>query len=231
MMRIIRRIVLLSVILSCSSSVHAQLTSPQVGWQAELSRLAHNVSGSVTIVDENTIRVDDFTYDGGGIDVFFYLGRENTKTAFQSGLPIGPQLLGTAYNGTGPPLVIDLPAGQTMQGWNAVSVWCVTAAANFGSGTFAPVASPLAGDFNDDGSVDAADYVAWRNGLGGEYDESDYDQWRAHFGTTSASAAAPNPSPLPMSAVPEPISVNLLVCATVMWVARMVPARRWSSRR
>ena len=39
-----------------------------------------------------------------------------------------------------------------------------------------------AGDFNNDGSVDAADYVVWRNGLGTIYTQSDYDTWRANFG-------------------------------------------------
>ena len=46
--------------------------------------------------------------------------------------------------------------------------------------TWADVAVPsLPGDFNWDGRVDTADYVVWRKGLGTEYDESDYDVWRA----------------------------------------------------
>jgi hypothetical protein len=189
---------------------HAQLTSPLIGWRAELNKVAHNVSGSVTILDENTVRVDDFTYDGGGIDVFFYLGQDNTRNSFINGLKIGPQLLGTAYNGSQPPLLIDLPAGQTLEGWNAVSVWCVTAAANFGSGTFAPVADMLEGDFNADGQVDSADYVAWRNGLGAAYQPGDYDKWRRNFGTGSAAAAASNSAVL-LTSVPEPALFPLLI--------------------
>ena len=34
----------------------AALISPQIGWQAALSQLAHNVSGTATILDEDTIR-------------------------------------------------------------------------------------------------------------------------------------------------------------------------------
>jgi hypothetical protein len=56
----------------------------------------------------------------------------------------------------------------------------------------------IAGDFNDDGVVDAADYVVWRDGLGTIYAQSDYDEWRANFGQTggrglSMSRAVPEP--------------------------------------
>jgi hypothetical protein len=59
----------------------------------------------------------------------------------------------------------------------------------------------LAGDYNQDGNVDAADYVAWRNdpaAFGG--DPAGYDTWRGNFGTTtmgSANAAS-------IASVPEP---------------------------
>jgi autotransporter-associated beta strand protein len=55
------------------------------------------------------------------------------------------------------------------------------------------------GDFNDDGSVDAADYTIWRDNLSGTFnlngngnetggsagvvDQADYDLWRANFGS------------------------------------------------
>jgi hypothetical protein len=43
------------------------------------------------------------------------------------------------------------------------------------------------GDFNTDGTVDAADYVVWRNGLGSKYTQADYDLWRVNFGQTGSS--------------------------------------------
>jgi hypothetical protein len=215
--------ILLIVALFVAKSADAQLTSPQVGWRAEFTKIpttSHNVSGSVSIVDENTVRVDNFTYDGGGLDVRFYLGHENTTNAFKSGLAIGSQLFGTSYDGTQLPLVIDLPAGQTLEGWNAISVWCVDVSVSFGSGTFVPANSPLEGDFNDDGWVDSADYVVWRNGLGGAYQPNDYDEWRANFGASSATAAAPNPAPFPMISVPEPAILPLLVALGTMGFIR-----------
>jgi hypothetical protein len=42
----------------------------------------------------------------------------------------------------------------------------------------------LQGDYNHDGSVDAADYIIWRKTLN---TQDKYDEWRANFGTTSGS--------------------------------------------
>ena len=51
-------------------------------------------------------------------------------------------------------------------------------------GTFQLTVVPesLPGDFNQDGTVDAADFVVWRKGLGTTYTQSDYAIWRANFG-------------------------------------------------
>ena len=66
--------------------------------------------------------------------------------------------------------------------------------------TFVPVTP---GDYNQNGTVDAADYVVWRKGLGTTYTQADYDVWRANFGQTIGSGAA-LPSAEPLPAVPEP---------------------------
>jgi hypothetical protein len=79
---------------------------------------------------------------------------------------------------------------------------------------------PPPGDFNQDGTVDAADYVVWRKGLGITYTQADYDLWRAHFDETAPSGTAlPKTDALP-PAVPEPstfalsglVITNLLAC-------------------
>jgi len=65
----------------------------------------------------------------------------------------------------------------------------------------------LLGDYNEDGTVDAADYVVWRrtniNGQQG------YDDWRANFGNSSPGGGSGDS----LGAVPEPISALLLVFA------------------
>ena len=80
------------------------------------------------------------------------------------------------------------------------------------------VAAGLAGDFNGDGSVDAADYVVWRKFDG---TPSGYDEWRSNFGATLDSGSTVAwPS---HAAVPEPASTLLLLfgAAAGIWRRRV----------
>jgi parallel beta-helix repeat protein len=72
--------------------------------------------------------------------------------------------------------------------------------AAFDIGAYEWAASQILGDFNEDGSVDMADYVKWRKSGG---TAAEYNQWRANFGATSGGASAN------ATATPEP--ANLLV--------------------
>jgi hypothetical protein len=79
------------------------------------------------------------------------------------------------------------------------------------------------GDYNDDGSIDAADYVVWRkmqsqtatyftgaDGDGsGMIDAADYNLWRGRFGSVVQSTASA------ADLVPEPAAVILLLSASV----------------
>jgi T5SS/PEP-CTERM-associated repeat protein len=69
----------------------------------------------------------------------------------------------------------------------------------------------LPGDFNGDGSVDAADYVIWRKGLGTIYTQDDYDDWRANFGGLAPGAGASAGAQATKTGVPEPASCILLL--------------------
>jgi hypothetical protein len=82
------------------------------------------------------------------------------------------------------------------------------------SGEFTIVPA-IPGDFNFDGSVDAADYVVWRKTEGSA---ADYNWWRSHFGQTAGSGAALPSRPLP--AVPEP------ACLALAAGALLLPLRR-----
>ena len=79
----------------------------------------------------------------------------------------------------------------------------------------------LAGDYNLNGVVDAADFVVWRKGLGTLYTQSDYIVWRAHFGRTAGSGS----STVANAAVPEPSTLVLLVTAATGVCSR----RRWAA--
>jgi hypothetical protein len=68
-------------------------------------------------------------------------------------------------------------------------------------------ATGLAGDYNHNGIVDAADYVVWRSNpsaFGG--DPAGYNTWRSHFGNSLSGSG----SALGTTAVPEPTSMLLL---------------------
>jgi hypothetical protein len=75
----------------------------------------------------------------------------------------------------------------------------------------------LFGDYNGNGVVDAADYVVWRDRVGGGgtlpndntpgIGQDDYNQWRTNFGRT------PGLNSAGIAPVPEPAAA-LVVCAT-----------------
>jgi hypothetical protein len=76
--------------------------------------------------------------------------------------------------------------------------------------------SSLPGDFNGDGSVDAADYVVWRKTDG---TQDGFDAWRTNFGRTNGAGAGSagyrlGASAEPSSAaVPEPTAMLLTLAA------------------
>ncbi len=79
------------------------------------------------------------------------------------------------------------------------------------------------GDFNHDGTVNAADYVVFRKGVGTTYSPTDYDAWRAHFGQSYTSGAGAGAT---LAAVPEPGTALLLVVGGAMVIASLRGRRR-----
>jgi parallel beta-helix repeat protein len=79
--------------------------------------------------------------------------------------------------------------------------------AAFDIGAYEWFANQLTGDFNADGSVDMADYIAWRK-AGGTMAE--YNEWRANFGDTGGSGA------VHAAATPEPPVATLLAIAWLL---------------
>lgn len=55
-----RIIIIAAISLSFLKSARGQSAYPRTGWSATLSTLAHQVSGTATIVDEDTFRLDNF---------------------------------------------------------------------------------------------------------------------------------------------------------------------------
>jgi hypothetical protein len=91
----------------------------------------------------------------------------------------------------------------------------------------------VTGDYNGNGTVDAADYVLWRDTLNqagmnlpadgnnnNMIDAGDYDVWKSRFGRTSGVGSAAN------SSVPEPTTLTLLLFGMLAAVARRRMAHR-----
>jgi hypothetical protein len=65
---------------------------------------------------------------------------------------------------------------------------------------------PETGNFNQDNSFDAADFVAWRKGFGTTYTTTGYNEWRSHFGQPAGSGALSHDA-----TIPEPATVVMLL--------------------
>ncbi len=110
----------------------------RVGWETELITRQHRVSGTARIIDNCTIEITNFNYDGRGIVVQAYTGSGNDFFGAAAG-PISPDLVGTAYeNAT---VRFTLPDNRSLDSFDAISIWCVEVGVSFGDGIFEPPGS------------------------------------------------------------------------------------------
>ena len=165
-----------------------------------------------TSVDGNTAPGAGWDKAGGANANF--LSELNLTEAGFSFPALGELTIGSAYNssifGNGPgdlSFTIGHIAGAVLSG----SVEYIGVA---------PVGG-VAGDYNDNDVVDAADYTIWRNHLNqtfqlqneggispGVVDAADYAFWKSRFGATSGSGAGAASD----AAVPEPVAMVLFAC-------------------
>ena len=124
----------------CASGLQGAVT---VGWTGEFQTYFHDVSGTVTIQDSNTIAFENFNYDdlGNPPAVYFYLTDDLGDV--ESGFILGTLLTGTVYNDDN--FTLDLAAtGKSLSDFSAISVWCEDFNVDFGSTVFA-VPEPSSG--------------------------------------------------------------------------------------
>jgi hypothetical protein len=81
--------------------------------------------------------------------------------------------------------------------------------------------NPLPGDYNNDGAVDAADYVVWRKTDG---TQSGYNTWRSYFGQAAGGGAGLLSTEPLSAAVPE--QTSLFLCASSLWAIGIFASRR-----
>jgi hypothetical protein len=72
------------------------------------------------------------------------------------------------------------------------------------------IISGLPGDYNEDGTVNAADYAVWRDGGSPDDTIAGYNLWKANFGNSGGGAGA-SAAALDAVAAPEPSTVALAV--------------------
>ncbi|XP_054266957.1 protein Skeletor, isoforms B/C isoform X2 [Macrosteles quadrilineatus] len=102
----------------------------------QLQEYAHGIKGTVYAVDENTMFVKGFSYDGTGPDAFFWVG--NTARPSPDGyiVPYPEDYVGrdppilNAYNKTD--VILRLPNGKRIRDLKWLSVWCRRFTVNFG---------------------------------------------------------------------------------------------------
>ena len=110
-------------------------------------------------------------------------------------LPLTPPSLDGTEEAT---LSLWLDGGISTRPWPYVSIQATLDALE--------LASSMSGDFNGNGTVDAADYLIWRKSDGAP---SGYNDWRTHFGQTVGSGS----STVANAAVPEPSTLVMLALA------------------
>lgn len=104
-------------------------THEMIGYTGSFQTYAHNVSGNARIVDDCTIEITNFTYDGLGPEVYFYGGIDHNYST-NNGIKISARINGKEYNNE--KIIVRLPQGVTFEQLNGISVWCVDFQANFG---------------------------------------------------------------------------------------------------
>ena len=205
---------------SVESDIIIMLGNGDGTFQAEQSFAAGAVAGGntpylQTVGDINGDVVPDLVVtSAGGVSVLLGNGDGSFSPPIMTATGSDPYSVVLAdFNGDGRP---DVAAPNFYL--NTVSVL-------LNSGDWGP--NPLPGDYNNNGTVDAADYSVWRDALGshvanysgadgngnGVVDTADYDIWRSHFGmtlpepTAGSGAAAPTSSAVAIL-IQEPAAIE-----------------------
>ncbi|CAB3232551.1 unnamed protein product [Arctia plantaginis] len=111
-----------------------------------LTQYAHGIRGTVYAVDENTVYVRGFAYDGTGPDAYFWVG--DTPQPSPEGILVpypedyvtrDPPILMSHSNSD---ILLKLPGGKRLRDIKWLSVWCRRFTVNFGDVFIPPGLDP-----------------------------------------------------------------------------------------
>lgn len=108
-------------------------THPLAGRDLPLTMRAHGVRGVVRIVDDCTLVISGFAYDGGGLQVELY---GSVGGSFADGAVLSRDLLRRDRPYSGAQLIVRLPASVQLNALDGLSVWCSEAGASFADVSF-----------------------------------------------------------------------------------------------
>ncbi|XP_018319148.1 protein Skeletor, isoforms B/C isoform X2 [Agrilus planipennis] len=128
---------LVTLFLFVSEGLCGKKPEPYYGREiGKLQQFAHGIKGIVYAVDESTIFIKGFSYDGTGPDAFFWIGNSPRPSPDGYIVPYPED-----YSGREPPvlgehnnsdIILRLPMGKRLKDIRWLSVWCRRFTVDFG---------------------------------------------------------------------------------------------------
>ena len=128
-----------TIFLLSAAAFHLTSAEVKVG---EFRNYHHGIHGTVYAVDQKTLRIEDFEYDGAGPDAFFWVGTEGRPSSVGTILPYPFQGRFYEYEDGNAPILegrfnkkeirLTLPSHLNVNDLKWMSVWCRAYRVNFG---------------------------------------------------------------------------------------------------
>jgi hypothetical protein len=111
------------------SQIDCGKTNELVGRAFEIKGASHDVEGTVRVIDDCTLLISKFDFDGLGRLVEIYVGVDGN---FSEGSPISVDLFRPTKPYEHAEVLVRLPQGTLLESFNSLSVWCTEFNVSFG---------------------------------------------------------------------------------------------------
>ncbi|CAL8466192.1 g5728 [Coccomyxa elongata] len=132
-------------IFGAAAAIDAACTkaSPYVGFSGPLTTIDHMIGGTVTILDDCSFKVTNFSYDGLAPAVHWWGAKSLSVKDLRNGQELNPMLVTGPVNGLEMTVPL-LTQGATWDNVTYIVAWCETALADFGHVKLMPAAMAMA---------------------------------------------------------------------------------------